>query len=382
MKVQFRGIAASAAAGALAMMTVAGCSGQATSSDSAAEGSASASESAAASASAGTSASVSPAAIPSPTATVALTEPTGCDSGGGLPPGGPGGGPGEAAAGAVPTPTYADVAYADVSPAQKLDLFVPPGEGPFPLIIRIHGGAFKVGDKAMDETDAQTLMDAGFAVASINYRLSCEALFPAAAQDAMAATRFLRANATQYKLNPDKFATWGESAGANLASMVGVAGGRDSFLDDPDLGNPGTSSAVQAVVGWYGPYDFLSMDGEFAADTPAACASVDQHDPATSPESAYVGAPIQTVPDLANAASPGSPYPYVVPGVQLPPFSLAAGTDDCLIPNAQSKNFNDLITSVGGDSTFTLVDGAGHADEAFPNTLTTPTLEWLSTKLA
>ncbi|MDQ1249617.1 MAG: hypothetical protein QG597_3992 [Actinomycetota bacterium] len=284
-------------------------------------------------------------------------------------------------AGTPPTPTYANVAYANVSPSEVLDLFVPPGEGPFPLIIRIHGGAFKVGDKSMDEADAQTLMDAGFAVASINYRLSCEALFPAAAQDAFAATRFLRANAAQYKLDPDKFATWGESAGANLAAMVGVAGGRESFLDDPALGNPDVSSQVQAVVGWYGPYDFLTMDSQFTADTPAACSSVDQHDPATSPESAYVGAPIQEVPDLANAASPGSVYPYVVPGVELPPFSLAAGSADCLIPNAQSVAFDKLIKSVGGTSTFTLLDGASHGDQAFNTELTAPTLEFLKTSM-
>jgi acetyl esterase/lipase len=273
------------------------------------------------------------------------------------------------------------VAYASVSDAQVLDLFVPEGDGPFPLIIRIHGGAFKAGDKSMDEADAQTLMDAGFAVASINYRLSCEALFPAAAQDALAATRFLRANAAKYNLNPDSFATWGESAGANLAAMVGVAGGRSSYLDDPTLGNADVSSAVQAVVGWYGPYDFLTMDAQFAADTPAACSTVDQHDPATSPESAYVGAPIQDVPDLANAASPGSTYPYVEPGVTYPAFMLAAGTADCLIPNQQSQKFNDLLTSVGATSTVTLLEGASHGDTMFNEQLTTPTLEFLTTTL-
>jgi acetyl esterase/lipase len=327
--------------------------------------------------------------IPTPTTSVALTQPTGCTAGGGPGGGAPGGG-GPAGGGApgglpsggeIPTPTHADVAYASVSDAQVLDLFIPEGEGPFPLIIRIHGGAFKVGDKAMDEADAQTLLDAGFALASLNYRLSCEALFPAAAQDVLAATRFLRANAATYDLDPERFASWGESAGANLAAMIGVAGGRGSFLDDPALGNAEVSSAVQAVVGWYGPYDFLSMDSQFAERTPAECSTVDQHDPATSPESLYVGAPIQEVPDLANAASPGSSWPYVVPGVSLPPFLLAHGTADCLIPSQQSEAFDDLLTSVGATSSVTLLEGASHGDARFNEELTGPALEFLSEAL-
>ncbi len=363
---------ATALGAATVLLLAAGCSG--TPSTDAASAQVSSAEPSAAASSA-SPATTTPAAIPSPTTTVALTQPTGCTGGGGMRGGGAPGG------GAIPTPTYANVAYADLSDAQVLDLFVPDGDGPFPLIIRIHGGAFKVGDKSMDEADAQTLMDTGFAVASLNYRLSCEALFPAAAQDVLAATRFLRANAAKYNLNPDAFATWGESAGANLAAMVGVAGGGGSFLDDPALGNADVSSAVQAVVGWYGPYDFLTMDAQFAADTPAQCSSVDQHDPATSPESLYVGAPIQDVPDLANAASPGSSWPYVVPGVTLPPFMLAAGTADCLIPNQQSQKFDELIRSVGGTSTFTLLEGASHGDTVFNEQLTAPTLEFLTTTL-
>ena len=185
--------------GVTVMVMAAGCSAGAADTSSSAAGS-SAPTASAASATAASSATT-PAPIPSPTTNVALTQPTGCSNSGG-----PGGFPG---GGSAPTPTYANVAYANVSPSETLDLFVPPGEGPFPLIIRIHGGAFKVGDKAMDEADAQTLMDAGFALASINYRLSCEALFPAAPQDVLASVRFLRANAAQYNVDPTKFATWG-----------------------------------------------------------------------------------------------------------------------------------------------------------------------------
>lgn len=322
---------------------------------------------------------------PSPTTTVALTQPTGCSGNDAGPPAGmtpPSGmarpsGP-MPAQGTPSTPTYADVAYATVSPSQVLDLFVPTGSGPFPLIIKIHGGAFKAGDKTMEEGDIGTLTDAGYAVASLNYRLSCEALFPAAVQDVKAATRFLRANATTYNLNPDAFASWGESAGANLAAMIGASGTQTTFLDDPALGNADTSSAVQAVVGWYGPYDFLTMDQEFADATPAACTAPQAHDPSNSPESQYLGAAIQSVPDIANSAGPGY---YLATADGIPPFMLAAGDSDCLVPNQQSQQFNDALLAAGAQSTFTLLNGAGHGDPLFQSTRTQPALAFLNTAL-
>ena len=102
-------------------------------------------------------------------------------------------------------------------------------------------------------------MAAGYAVASINYRLSGEAKYPAQINDAKAAVRFLRANAAQYKLNPDKFAAFGASAGGNLAALLGTTCGVKE-LEGEDLGNAGVSSCVQAVVDWFGPIDFLAMD--------------------------------------------------------------------------------------------------------------------------
>ncbi len=307
--------------------------------------------------------------IPTPTAEVPLSQPTGC------PPRAPS--TWDLAGGAPATPTFADVAYADVSPSQELDLYLPPGKGPFPMVMRIHGGAFQAGNSTMAEADVQKFLAAGFALASVNYRLSCEALFPAAPQDVFAAVRFLRANAEKYKLDPQQFALWGESAGANLAALVGVAGGRNSYLDDPALGNADTSSAVQAVVGWIGPYNFLTMDAEFAARTPAECGGELQLDLLDSALTAYLGAPMSEVPELADAASPGSAYPYVVPGVRFPPFLLAAGSADCLIPTEQSAAFNRLLNNAGGTSEIVVLPGAGHLDAGFKTYLAAPTLQWL-----
>ncbi|MFN8038373.1 MAG: alpha/beta hydrolase [Acidimicrobiales bacterium] len=271
-----------------------------------------------------------------------------------------------------PTPTKADVAYASTSSSQVLDLWLPPNaSGPVPLVIFIHGGAFKGGDKAMEAGNVQALLDRGYAVASVNYRLSGEAPFPAAVQDVKAAVRYLRANATTYGINPDQIVAWGESAGGNLAAMLGVTGGQaSSQLDDPSLGNAGVSSAVQAVVDWFGPTDFLSMDSQQSS---TKCTSPESHDPASSPESQYVGAAIQTVPDQAKAASP---LTYVATASTLPVFVIAHGDTDCQIPPAQSQSLHDALVTKGATATLTILPGAGHGDPQF-STQVTPTIDIL-----
>ncbi len=277
------------------------------------------------------------------------------------------------AASSAPAPTKANVAYADTSPSQVLDLWLPPNAtGPSPLVINIHGGAFKSGDKGMETGNVQALLDEGYAVASLNYRLSGEAPFPAAVQDVKAAVRYLRANATTYDLNPDQFAAWGGSAGGNLAAMLGVTGGKaSSELDDPALGNAGVSSAVQAVIDWFGPTDFLEMDSQLSS---TKCTSPDTHDPASSPESAYVGAAIQTVPDKADAASP---LTYVASAEQLPVFVIAHGDSDCQIPPAQSQTLHDALVARGAPATIAILPGAVHADPQFQSTQTAPAIAQL-----
>jgi acetyl esterase/lipase len=250
-----------------------------------------------------------------------------------------------------------------------LDLWLPAdAAGPVPLVVNIHGGAFKSGDKSMETGNVQALLDEGYAVASVNYRLSGEATFPAAAQDVKAAVRYLRANATSLGLDPDRFAAWGGSAGGNLAAILGVTGDRTTELDDPALGNPDVSSQVQAVVDWFGPTDFLAMDSQLPS---SQCASPDTHDPASSPESAYVGAAIQTVPDRSNAASPMS---YVDTATSLPVFVIAHGDSDCQIPPAQSTTFAEALKAAGATVTVTILPGAVHADPQFASTQTTPAI--------
>jgi len=266
-------------------------------------------------------------------------------------PGAPGGGMPQIKA----TPTVKDVAYASASPAQKLDLYLPEGSGPFPLIINIHGGGFMMGDKS-NPPGADEFLANGYAVASVDYRLSGEALAPAQIEDVKTAVRFLRANADKYKLNPDKFAAFGGSAGGSLVALLGTSCGA-AALEGADLGNADQSSCVQAVVDWFGPIDFLQMDKQF---TGTACPA--DHDQADSPESKLVGAPIQTVPDkvkLVNAIT------YVSP--KAPPFLIQHGTADCNVPPQQGQLLYDALKpAIGADRvTLTFLEGAGHGDPQF-----------------
>jgi acetyl esterase/lipase len=272
------------------------------------------------------------------------------------------GGAGGSSTFASVAPTYADLAYATISDAQKLDLYIPAtGSGPFPVVIMVHGGGFMMGDKSDGTglTGVDQLLAAGYAVASINYRLSSEAIYPAQIYDAKAAVRFLRANAAEYQLNPDKFGAWGASAGGSLVSLLGTTCGV-AELEGAELGNAEQSSCVQAVIDWFGPIDFLKMDEQF---TGTACPQT--HDAANSPESMLVGAAIQTVPDLVATTNPMN---YIT--ADDAPFFIENGTADCNIPPAQNKNLADALSAViGADNvTYVSLEGAGHGGSQFETT--------------
>jgi acetyl esterase/lipase len=275
-----------------------------------------------------------------------------------MPQKGPGGMAGSSTFASV-APTYKDLAYASVSPAQMLDLYIPTtGSGPFPVVVMVHGGGFMMGDKADGAglTGVDQLLEAGYAVASINYRLSGEATYPAQINDAKAAVRYLRANAAKYNLNPDKFGAWGASAGGNLVSLLGTTCGV-AELEGADLGNADQSSCVQAVVDWFGPIDFLKMDEQFAGTSCPA-----NHNDASSPESKLVGAPIQTVPDVVATTNPMN---YIT--ADDAPFFIENGTADCNIPPVQNKNLADALSAIIGANTvtYTSLEGAGHGGSQF-----------------
>jgi acetyl esterase/lipase len=280
----------------------------------------------------------------------------------------------------VPSPVariLTDVRYAGTSPAQGLDLYLPRSASGAPLVVLVHPGTFAEGDKR-EVGAVPTLLEQGYAVASVNYRLSGEARFPAAVQDVKAAIRWLRAHAGEYGIDPRRIAVWGTSAGGYLATMVGVSGGVWSGLDDVGLGNAAVSSQVQAVVSWYGPGDFTALDTQ--ARQVAACAGrAPAHDDPGSPESRWLGGPVQTAP-LTRASNPIAWLPSA-PAGSLPPFLLVHGGVDCVVPSAQSTQLGQALTAAGVPTRVEIADGAGHADDSLHRRMLGPTLDFLATAL-
>ncbi len=193
-----------------------------------------------------------------------------------------------------------DLPYANVSSAQKLDIYWPAeGNGPFPVIVSIHGGAFMGGDKRdIQLTPMFAGLLRGYAVVGINYRMSGEAKFPILIQDVKAAIRWIRANSAKFLFDPEKIATWGGSAGGYLSLMAGISAGVPE-LEDLSLGNPEQSSHVQAVIDWFGPTDFLKMDEQLAASNLAPDAE-NAHCGAHSPESLLLGKQITLIPSVTS----------------------------------------------------------------------------------
>ena len=256
---------------------------------------------------------------------------------------------------------WLDVPYADKSDAQKLDIYLPnKGDGPFPVIATIHGGAWMVGDKG-DDFNRPFLegLKRGYAVACINYRLSDEAHFPSQIHDCKTAIRYLRTNASAYQLD-GVIGAWGASAGGHLAALLGTAD-RVRELDDPSMRNSRTrfSAKVQAVVVWYGPVaNFLTMDAEL---TESGLGPGD-HSKRNSPESKLLGRRITDVPALVKFASPMT---YIKRRV--PPFLLQHGLKDDTVPVQQAIRFAEQMKEIAGEEKVTLeiLKDATHGDPLF-----------------
>lgn len=254
-----------------------------------------------------------------------------------------------------------DLSYASISPAQKLDIYWPAdGNGPFPVVISIHGGAFMGGDKRdVQLTPMLEVLKQGYALVGVNYRMSAEAKFPALIHDIKAAIRWVRANAEQYLFDPSKIATWGGSAGGYLSLMAGVAAGIPE-LDDPSLGNADQPDHVQAVVSWFPPTDFLKMDAQLEESgflPPPEFA----HSGENSPESLLLGQKITEIPELVRLANPET---YLRPG--LPPFFIQHGQMDDIVPYQQSRKFAQKLAAIAPHSvTHEVLPHARHADPAF-----------------
>lgn len=273
--------------------------------------------------------------------------------------------------------SYLNLTYASVSSSQKLDLFVPTNtSGPFPVIVRIHGGGFSGGDKGPAENDVTNYIARGFAAACINYRVTGEALFPTGAQDVKASVRWLRTHASTYNLDTNRFAAWGESAGVWFAVMLGVTGDQPTIFDDYSLGNSNVSSAVQAVIDWYGPVDFNDGDAQQAANPPASCTnSWYVNNSASSFESEWLGDALTNIPATVAQANLTN---YIVKAKYLAAFLEDHGNNDCTVPYGQAVELNQALTNRHAISRLNVESGWTHGDSRFESMRVTPALDFLN----
>jgi acetyl esterase/lipase len=251
---------------------------------------------------------------------------------------------------------FTDRAYARASPAQKLDVYVPSGRGPYPAVLWIHGGAWSSGDK--NELPIRYQAERGYVVASMQYRLSAEAKFPAQLHDAKAALRYLRAHAGEYEIDPARIAVAGDSAGGHLAALLALTAG-DPALEGAALGKTGVSSAVAAAAIFYGPSDLASMNAQAAA---AGCKGSLDHDAPDSPESLLLGCTI-TEARCRPQVQAASPVHYVDAGD--PPMLLEHGALDCVVPAQQSRDLHKALSAAGVDSQLVLIPGQDHGGAPF-----------------
>jgi len=245
---------------------------------------------------------------------------------------------------------HRDVAYVEGGHERhKLDLYLSAeGTGPFPLVIWVHGGGWQNGSKDGCPPLRGGYLERGYAVASINYRLSGHAPFPAQIEDCKAAIRWLRAHAADYRLDSGRFGVWGSSAGGHLVALLGTSGEVTEFAVGDHLE---VSSHVQAVCDFYGPTDLVAF-----VQTPG----YERHADPGSPESKLIGGAVL---DKADEAARANPITYV--DQQDPPFLIVHGDQDRTVPINQSELLFAALQSAGVSAQFHVLRGAGHGGPDF-----------------
>jgi acetyl esterase/lipase len=240
-----------------------------------------------------------------------------------------------------------DITYATINGRElKLDFYAPKvkPKKPMPVVMWIHGGGWKGGSKN-NPRKALPILERGYILVSVGYRLSGEAIFPAAIADCKAAVRWVRANAKTHGMDPDRVGVWGSSAGGHLVALLGTAGDVTQW-DAIHEENADYSSRPNAVCDWFGPTDFLRMN-----DFPSKI----DHDADGSPESRFIGAPIQTVPEKTQLANP---IKYI--SEKTPPFLIMHGDNDMSVCYNQSELLFGALLKAGHSSQLYKVVGGGH----------------------
>lgn len=233
-----------------------------------------------------------------------------------------------------------------------LDIYMPSRtQGKVPLIILIHGGAWLSNDKYADinymRNTVADIINCGYALASIDYRWSTEAVFPAQIQDCNRAVSFLYDHADHYNLDRNRFAVMGFSAGGHLASLLGLS--KNNSIEAFFM--PGTTQSfhIRAVVDFYGPSDLMLLPR--AGD-------------GTSPEARLIGAAPLERPDLAKEASP---LTYI--DKDDPPFLIIHGEKDDMVPVIHSRLISSWLSVTGVQNELVIIEGAPHFGEMFDSAM-------------
>ena len=231
---------------------------------------------------------------------------------------------------------------------QNFNLYLPRDKGakPFPLVVWIHGGAWLSGSKEWD--NAKYLVRDGYAIASIDYRYTPEAPFPAQIQDCNAALNFILAHAANYGVDPKRLVVAGGSAGGHLALMLGLARGQKDFGADPAV-------KPLAILDFFGPTDFNRAKSDLEAIHSQKGLDV-FHDAVSK----LLGAPVDESTEKGKIASPIN----YVSGAAPPVLILQGGKDD-LVPVAQSERLHAALDKAGVKNELVVIDDAGHDGPAF-----------------
>lgn len=243
------------------------------------------------------------------------------------------------------------------------------GTGPRPVVIWIHGGGWQSGSYQNFAQSARPLLARGIHVATADYRLSGQAIFPAQIHDVKGLVRHLRANAATYNIDPDRIGAWGTSAGGHLTALLATSGGVVE-AEGASGGNSTYSSRIQAGVDFFGPTDLFQMNAD-VTDPPGS--GID-HDAPSSPESRLVGfdGPGEGIGVLrANIGNAAPPFPEKVALVLLansdahasaddPPMFIGHGLQDQSVPFHQSVRLFEALEPLGVDVTLRPVPDAGH----------------------
>ena len=248
--------------------------------------------------------------------------------------------------------SFEDIAYGTQHSRQVLDLHLPPGDGPFPVVIFFHGGAFVAGDKSQ-ASGFMPLVEAGYALASANYKLLNKTSFgqvnflddageiAKAAYDARAAVRWLKDNAGEYNLDASNMAAVGASAGGYLAATVGACGNNSTIRNESASSN--TTARVKATVDWFGPTDFATFMQDSGQQVPAPGGFTPSLD---------------MIRGVLNDNGAVSPVEFVNAGD--PPHMIRHGEIDDVVPIGQSDSYAAALRQAGVSVDYVRWPAQGH----------------------